>query len=398
MMLEMIQKRAQELKQEMIDVRRDFHMHPEAGFEEVRTGSIVAKALQELGLEVQTGVAKTGVVGLLRGARPGKTIALRADMDALKMEEDNPDLPYASCNPGVMHACGHDGHVSMLMAAAKILTEMKEHLHGNVKFIFQPAEEGVDGGGARVMVQEGVLENPAVDAIVGLHIWASMPTGNIALRKGPMMASSDSFNAKIIGKGGHGASPQDCIDPILVASHVITALQSIVSREIRPVDSAVITIGTFHAGTANNIIAQKAELGATVRSLDPEIRKMLPRRVEGIIKGVTEAMRASYELEYRLGYPIVMNDDATTELLHAVSASVLGEKNIVYPPHPVMGSEDFAYYLEKVPGSFAFLGAGNPEKKTGQAHHPKYNFDEDVLPLGCEILVQSAYRYLSQKD
>ena len=397
-MLDQIQKRAQELKQEMIDVRRDFHMHPEAGFEEIRTGGIVAKALQDLGIEVQTGIARTGVVGLLRGAHPGKTIALRADMDALKMDEDNPDLPYASCTPGVMHACGHDGHVSMLMAAAKILCEMKDHLHGNVKFIFQPAEEGVDGGGAKVMVQEGVLDNPTVDAIVGLHIWASMPIGSIALRNGPMMASSDSFSARIIGRGGHGASPQDCIDPILTASHVVTALQSIISREIRPVDSAVVTVGTFHAGTANNIIAQKAELGATVRSLDPEIRKMLPKRIEGIIKGITEAMRATYELEYRFGYPIVMNAPEVTELLHTVSSHVLGESNIVYPPYPVMGSEDFAYYQEKVPGSFAFLGAGNPDKKTGQAHHPKYNFDEDVLPLGCEILVQSAFRYLSKKD
>ncbi len=395
-MLERIHARAQEMKQEMIDVRRDLHMHPEPGFEEVRTSGIVAKKLQSMGIEVQTEVAKTGVVGLLRGGHPGKTIALRADMDALKMDENNPDLPYASKTPGVMHACGHDGHVSMLLAAAQILSEMKEDLHGNVKFIFQPAEEGVNGGGARVMVKEGALENPSVDAIVGIHIWASMPIGSIALREGPMMASSDSFNARIIGRGGHGASPQDCIDPILAASHVVTALQSIVSREIRPVDSAVITVGTFHAGSANNVIAQQAELGATVRSLDPEIRKMLPKRIEGIIRGITEALRASYEIEYRLGYPIVMNDPAVTRLLHEVSASVLGDENIVYPPHPVMGSEDFAYYLEKVPGSFAFLGAGNPKKNTGQAHHPQYNFDEDVLPTGCEILVQSAIRFLSK--
>jgi amidohydrolase len=394
-LVEEIQARAAELKEEMIRVRRHLHMYPEAGFEEFRTAELVAETLTGLGMEVKTGVGKTGVVGFLRGVKPGKTIALRADMDALKMDEENPDLPYCSRHPGVMHACGHDGHVAMLLAAAQILSERKHEIHGNVKFIFQPAEEGVDGGGARVMVAEGVLEDPKVDAVVGIHIWASLPIGMIALREGPMMASSDGFTATIIGKGGHGASPQDCIDPVLTASHIVTALQSIISREIKPVDAAVITVGTFHAGTANNVIAERAILGATVRSLDPTIRKMLPERIEGIIHGITSAMRAKYEFEYRLGYPIVMNDKGMTQLLDGVSRDVLGEKQVTYPPYPVMGSEDFAYYLEKVPGTFGFLGAGNPDKNTGQAHHPKYNFDEDVLPKGCSILVLSALRYLS---
>lgn len=395
-MMEKIKERAEELKQDMIEVRRDLHMHPEAGFEEFRTSEMVAKKLKSLGIEVETGVAETGVVGLLRGQQPGKTIALRADMDALKMDEENPDLPYASKKPGVMHACGHDGHVAMLLSAARILAEMKEDLKGNVKFIFQPAEEGVRGGGAKVMVEEGALEDPKVDAIAAVHIWASMPIGEIALKEGPMMAASDSFTAEIKGRGGHGAAPQDCIDPILTASHVVTSLQSIISREIKPVDSAVITVGTFHAGTANNIIAEKAVLEATVRSLDPDIRKMLPKRVEEIIKGTTNAFRADYELDYRLGYPIVQNDKQVTALLDEAASDVLGADKVNYPPHPVMGSEDFAYYLEKVPGSFAFLGAGNPDKNTGQAHHPKYNFDEDVLPLGCAILSQAAFRFLNE--
>ncbi len=391
-----LRRRIAAITPEMIELRQDLHRQPELGFAEHRTAGIVAERLLALGLEVTTGVAGTGVVGLLTGAAPGRTIALRADMDALPITEEN-EVPYKSERPGVMHACGHDGHVAMLLGAAAVLAGERENFAGNVKFLFQPAEEGVRGGGAKPMVEAGVLANPAVDAVLGLHLWSGLPVGTLAIRRGPLMAASDSFTAVIKGVGGHGAAPQDTVDPIVAGAQVVTALQTIVSREVIPVEAAVITVGMFHAGTANNIIAGQAELAGTVRTLDPALRQRMPERIEGVIKGVTGAMRAQYEFSYRFGYPVVLNHPAVTELLEKTAAAILGAAQVLTSPQPVMGSEDFAYYQEKVPGTFAFLGAGNPAKGTGMPHHPRYNFDEDALPLGAAIMVQAALRFLAGK-
>jgi len=392
--LDSIRNKAAALLPEMVAVRRDLHMYPELGFQERRTAAVIAAKLLALGLEVETGVAGTGVIGRLSGRRPGRTVALRADMDALPLAEAN-ELTYASRRPGVMHACGHDGHVAMLLGAAALLAEEREELDGNVAFIFQPAEEGTDGGGARRLVALGVLAHPPADAVIGLHLWTGLPVGTLAVRSGPCMAASDSFTLVIRGVGGHGAAPQGAIDPIVAGAHVVTALQTIVSREINPAAAAVITVGTFHAGTANNIIAPTAELRGTVRSLDAQLRQLLPERIEGIVRGITQALRAEYEFDYTYGYPVLNNDLDLTACLTGIAASLLGPEQIITLPQPVLGSEDFAYYLEKVPGVFAFLGAGNPAKATGLPHQPRYNFDEDALPLGAAILAGTACAVLA---
>lgn len=392
--IDLLRKKTVGLLPEMIAIRRDLHMYPELGFREIRTAAVIAEQLSALGLAVETGVAGTGVVGRLSGRFPGRTIALRADMDALPLTEAN-DLPYSSRRPGVMHACGHDGHVAMLLGAAAVLAGEKEKMTGNIVFIFQPAEEGVDGGGARRLIAAGVLAQPPVDAVCGLHLWTGMPVGTLAVRSGPLMAASDSFSLVVKGMGGHGAAPQGAVDPIVAGAHVVVALQTIVSREVNPSDAAVISVGTFHAGTAANIIAPAAELEGTVRSLDARLRRRLPERIEGVVRGITRALRADYQFDYTFGYPVLINDSALTGELTRVAAAVLGPEKVIELREPVLGSEDFAYYLEEVPGVFAFLGAGNPAKGTGLPHQPRYNFDEDALPLGAAILAGTALAHLA---
>lgn len=389
-----IQENAAALLPEMTAVRRDLHMYPELGFQERRTAAVIAAKLLALGLEVETGAAGTGVIGRLSGREPGRTVALRADMDALPLTEEN-ELPYASRRPGIMHACGHDGHVAMLLGTAALLAGRRKEIRGNLIFIFQPAEEGVDGSGAKQLVALGVLGHPPADAVLGLHLWTGLPVGTLAVRSGPLMAASDSFRLVIRGAGGHGAAPQTAIDPIVAGAHVVVALQTIVSREINPADAAVITVGTFHAGTAGNIIASAAEIQGTVRSLDAQLRQKLPERIEGVVRGITQALRSGYELGYIYGYPVLVNDTSLTDCLAGVAVAVLGPAQVINLPKPVMGSEDFAYYLEKAPGVFAFLGAGNPAKGTGLPHQPRYNFDEDALPLGAAILAGTALDILA---
>ncbi|HHW99510.1 MAG TPA: amidohydrolase [Firmicutes bacterium] len=386
-------ERAQQLKDEFIAYRRDFHQHPELGFEEERTSGIVAEYLESLGIEV-TRVAKTGVVGLLRGGKPGRTMALRADMDALSIPQQN-DVPYKSIHPGKMHACGHDGHTAILMGVAKLLSEVKDEIAGNVKFFFQPAEEGP--GGALPMVEAGVMENPHVDAVMGLHLGTNLPTGKVGLKAGPSSAGTDSIKITLEGKGGHGAHPHTSIDTIVAAGHLIVAMQTIVSREIDPLGSAVVTLGTINGGYRNNVIAHQVELTGTVRTLDPEVRAAMPERIERIIKGVCETFRCKYEFVYDKGYPSVINDPAMADLAEAAAQRLLGAENVVRTANPSMGGEDFAYFAEKAPGIFLRLGAANPEKDCiYPGHHPYYNFDEDAIPIGMAVLAEATLDFLKQ--
>lgn len=379
------------LQNEMIEIRRDFHQYPELGFKEERTAKLVANYLRNLGLEVKTDIAKTGVVGLLRGQREGKTLLLRSDMDALPIQEKN-EVEYKSKNEGVMHACGHDGHMAILLITAKILSDFQKEIKGNIKFIFQPAEEGP--GGAKLMIEQGVMSNPQVDAAIGLHLWNYLPIGKVGIRSGPLMASMDSFTIKIKGKSGHGAIPHDAIDAIVMSSHVISALQTIVSREVSPLKSAVVSIGTIKGGYGFNIIADEVDMEGTARALDIELQKTLPERMERILKGVTSSMRGEYELNYQFLYPITVNDEGMAQLVQKVCTSIIGSEKVVIAEQ-TMGGEDMAFFLQKVPGCFFFLGSANREKGFDSPHHhPHFDFDEDAMPIGVEILSAMALEFL----
>lgn len=390
----MISQEIADLKDEMIRLRRDFHQHPELGFEEKRTASIVAKYLDDLGLEVQTGIGRTGVVGLLSGNGRGKTLLLRADMDALPVQEQN-EVQYRSQNDGIMHACGHDGHMAILIAAARILSAHREEFPGQVKFAFQPGEEGF--GGAKFMIEDGVLKNPKVDAALALHLITFIPYGMIGIRTGPLMASMDSFSVRITGKGGHAAMPEGGVDSILMSAHAITALQSLISKEVSPLSPLVVHVGTIHGGQAFNIIAEKVEFKGTVRTLDEALQKTVPERVDRILRGVVEGLRGKYELDYEFAYPIVNNDGAMTDLVKRAAAEVVGEEK-VFEVSPFMTSDDMAFFLREVRGCYFCVGAGNAEKGADQPHHnSRFNVDEDALTVGAEVMILAAMSYLTAK-
>ncbi|MEH7344190.1 M20 family metallopeptidase [Bacillus sp. JJ1532] len=386
-----ILEKAYELKNQLITWRRDFHQHPELGFEEVRTSKIVAEHLESLGIETTRNIGKTGVVGLIKGKSEGPTIALRADMDALPME-DRKTVDYRSKIPGKAHACGHDAHTSMLMGAAKLLAEMGGPEKGNIKLIFQPAEEGL--GGAPAMIEDGVLSSPAVDRIAGLHIDPMLPSGTLAVVRNQAMAAADTFEVKVIGVGGHAARPHQTVDSITVASEVISALQHVVSRQIDPLDPAVLTIGKIEGGSAYNIIAPEVTFIGTVRTLNPEVREAMPNKMESIIKGVTEAFGANYEFNYDMGYPSVINDDQMVDLLDQTAKELVGDSNFNYIK-PSMGGEDFSYYTKHIPGVFFRLGAS----KDGSypLHHPLFDINDEILPLGSAALVQLALNFLNNE-
>ncbi len=372
-------------------IRRTIHQLPEPAFEEVRTAALIAERLGTLGLEVQTEVAKTGVVALLRGARPGRTLLLRADMDCLPVPEAT-GAPYASQRPGLMHACGHDGHVAMLLGAAEVLVGRRARLAGTVKLVFQPAEEGP--GGAEPMIQAGVLETPRVDAAFGLHLLNDYPVGTVALRPGPLMAATDRISLVVRGRGGHGAAPHQTVDSILVAAHVVTALQAISAREVAPTMPVVVTIGTIHGGFRYNVIAPEVELTGTVRSFDAKLRQELPGRIERIARGVASAFGAEVEARYEFGYPATVNDPGMTELVQQVATGVVGEGGVVTMA-PLMGGEDMSYFLEAVPGCYAFIGSANAGRGLDHPHHsPRFDFDEAALPIGVQVLVRAAERFL----
>jgi amidohydrolase len=375
--------------------RRDFHEHPELAFQEVRTAGIVADRLRALGVEdVRTGIAGTGVTGLIRGTKAGggRTVLLRADMDALPIHEEN-DVPYCSQHPGVMHACGHDAHTAMLLGTARLLMERRAELAGTVKLLFQPAEESPPGG-AKPMIEAGVLEEPKVDAAFGIHIHQDAPVGVIKLRPGPAMAAADRFHVLIRGKGGHGAKPHLTVDPIVIGAQIVTALQTLVARAVDPTDEAVVTVGTFKAGEAFNVIPETAELGGTVRTFNAKNRDFLEERIETLARGIAQAMGAEVEVAYTRGYPATVNDPAMTELVRQEAAKVVGEENVQQPPL-MMGAEDFSYFLERVPGAFWFVGSQNPERGLVWGHHhPRFDVDEVAMAIGMETMVNVALRYL----
>lgn len=383
-----------EIVPDMVALRRDFHEHPELAFEEVRTSGIVAGRLRALGLEVQTGIAKTGVVGTLRGGKAGegaKTLAIRADMDALPIYELN-EIDFRSTVDNKMHACGHDGHTSVLLSVANLLSKRREELAGNVKFIFQPAEEVI--GGAEPMVKEGALEG--VDNVIGLHLFAGYPLGRVGVRSGPTFASADKFVLKIRGKGGHGAMPHTAVDPIIIAAHITTALQTLISRETSPFSPTVITVARVEAGSAFNIIPETAELQGSLRAYSAEHRARMVQRITELSQGIASAMNASCEVEVFDGCPACVNDPAMTEVVRQAAVSAVGA-DAVDSSEEVMttGSDDMAYFLQTVPGCYFIVGASNSDESTHYPHHhPRFAIDEDSMPIAAEVLTRSALDYL----
>ncbi|GCE18652.1 M20 metallopeptidase family protein [Dictyobacter kobayashii] len=375
---------------DLVAMRRDLHEHPELAFEEVRTAGIVEQRLRALGFEVQTGIAKTGVVGLLRGGAAGpnaRTLAIRADMDALPIDELN-TVDYRSQVDGKMHACGHDGHTSIGLTVADILSRRRSELKGNVKFIFQPAEEVV--GGAKPMVDAGVMDD--VDGVIGLHLISNHPVGRVGVRAGTIFASADKMTLTVHGRGGHGGMPDTAVDPIVIAAHVITALQTLISRETSPFKPAVITIGTINAGTAFNIIPEKAELGGTIRAFTAEHRAYLTRRIEEVANGVATALGGSCSVNIYDGCPPCVNDVAMAEMVRQAAIAAVGEDAVDTGEEILTtGADDMAYFLNAVPGCYFIVGANNKEKDARYPHHhPRFNVDEDALPIGVEVLVRSA--------
>ena len=382
------------LKEETIRLRRDFHRHPELDLDVQRTAGIVAKTLTDLGLKVTTGLAKTGVVGMLHGSTDSPVLLMRFDMDALPILEET-GVSYASENPGKMHACGHDSHTAVGLSVAKILASKRTELKGTIKFVFQPGEEGA--GGAQLMVADGVLENPRPDYSLGMHVWNEKPVGWYALKPGPTMAGAQIFTLTLTGKGGHGASPHQTVDPVVAAAQIITALQTIPSRNVSPLESAVVTVGKIDAGTAFNIIPQQAVLEGTIRTFKPEVTKKVNDRFYEIINNISAAMNCTAKIDLmQVTYPVINDPD-----LSALMASVV---NTIDPnakidkEHQTMGSEDFSFMMHDIPGCFVFVGSANPEKGLDYPHHhPKFNIDEACLPLAVAVMAQGAMEILEKK-
>lgn len=389
---------AKRLQDDIVCWRRHLHQIPEVGLDLPKTSAYVAEKLKEMGIEIQTGVGVSGIVGIIKGGKPGKAIGIRADMDALPIKEEA-DVPFASTN-GNMHACGHDTHTAMLLGAAKILQENRDKIHGTIKLIFQPDEEGSNG--AKAMVKDGVMENPKLDAVFGLHIgsiFKEAGSGQILISYGKAMASFDKFSLKIKGHGCHGAMPHTGIDPVVMAGHVIVALQTIVSREMKPTHPAVVTLGKVHGGTAYNIIPGVVEIEGTFRAMDNDERQMIARRIEEIAQGITKAMRGSYEYNVTWGAPPVVNDAEFTKVFYETAKNVIGEENILEITEPTMGGEDMAYYLSEVPGTFFFLGGVNEKKGPVYPHHnSKFIIDEDVFWKGTALLAQGAIDWLEKNE
>jgi amidohydrolase len=382
---------AQELFEYTRFLRRDFHRHPELAFQEMRTAGVVARELNALGLEVHSGIAKTGVVALLEGDRPGPVILLRFDMDALPILEET-GAEYASQNPGVMHACGHDGHTAIGLTVARLLHNHRQELSGTVKLVFQPAEEGF--GGAETMVAEGVLENPTPELTLALHLWNHAPLGWLGITSGPTMAAADVLTIKIIGKGGHGAMPHQAVDPVLASAYVLTALQSIVSRNVSPLQTAVISITMLRAGEAFNVIPPQVEMQGTLRTFDPAVRELVIQRLHQIVEQTAAGLGCGSEVEIKSVTPAVINEPGIAGRVAQVAADILPDSQI--DPHfQTMGSEDMAFIMQQVPGCYFFIGSASDAKGLNASHHhPKFDVDEDALPRGVALMTAAAYDYL----
>lgn len=388
-MQEDILSKAAALKEDIISWRRHLHQYPELSFEEVETVRFVKEKLEQLNFDIEYPIAKTGLIATLKGESEGPTVALRADMDALPIQEES-NLPYKSSVDGVGHLCGHDAHTAILLGAAHILSQnpLKK---GNIKLLFQPAEEGYSG--AEVMVNEGALQNPAVDVIAGLHVHPTVKTGETSITEGYATACADSFDIKIIGKGGHAAHPHLSIDPIAIASTVIASLQQVVSRNVDPLENIVLTIGKINGGFARNVIAPEVTLEGTVRLLNPNLRPLVKEKMDEYLKGITEGMGGTYEFTYTDGIPSVYNEPTLIPVLQHSVHKILGENQLL-KVKPSMGGEDFSYYTNEIPGVFFRLGTNGSEDTSYPNHHPKFNVDEEALPYGSAILVQFAYDYI----
>lgn len=374
----------------IVALRRHFHTFPELSSQEFNTQQLLIDELVALGLQPKK-IATTGIIADLHGALPGKTVAIRADMDALELQ-DECNQPYQSQNPGVCHACGHDGHTAMLIGIAKVLVELKENLPGTVRFLFQPSEERYPGGAAE-MIAAGALLN--VDSIIGAHLWQSLSIGTLGLTYGPMMASPDEFHIEIKGQGGHASMPHQTVDPLLVGAQIVVALNTIVSRNVDPMEQAVISLGTFKAGDVFNIIPDTALLTGTVRSFNENMRTLLFKRIEQVTEGLCLAAGATFTFEKLLGYPPVINHPEITAAFATAGTETVGKENIL-TIHPVMAGEDFSLYLEKVPGAFLFIGSGNEDKGISYPqHHPKFDIDEQALAYGMEVMVRAAIKLLA---
>jgi amidohydrolase len=382
---------AEAMRDELIARRRDFHRHPELAFEEVRTAGIVAQELTQLGLEVQTGVGKTGVVAILEGDTSGPTVLVRADMDALPIHEEN-QTDYASTMAGKMHACGHDGHTTIALGVAKLLSNHRDRIAGRIKFVFQPAEETV--GGAKAMIADGVLTDPQPDVSLGLHLWNSMPLGQLGVADGPVMAGSCIFTLKITGKGGHAAAPDTSIDPVVCAAQIITAFQSIVSRNVNALDGAVVSVTRVQAGTAFNIIPQDVELWGTIRTFRLEVRDLVERRMLEIADGISHAMGCTAELSITHNTLPVANNPDVSQRMRDVFRPFVGDAGL-NTTERTMGAEDVGMFMEEIPGMYFFLGASVPNAEVYYGHHhPKFDFDENALPLGVALMSAAVADYV----
>ena len=379
--------------QDVIDLRRDIHAHPELGFEEVRTAGVVADRLRRLGYEVRTGIAQTGVIGILRTGRPGRCILLRADMDALPVQEQG-TLPFASTVAGKMHACGHDAHVAILLGAAGMIMERKDALCGTIVLCFQPAEEGK--GGAAAMVAEGVLDDPHVDAVYGLHVWSQFASGVVLTRPGPMMAASDSIEITIKGRGGHGAQPEHTIDPIVTAAQFVSTVQTVVSRKLDPLEPTVVTIGAIHGGTAHNVIPDDVRMLGTVRTFNEELRDVMAAKIETVLRGCCESSQAAYDYAFLRRYPVTSNHVGETEYLVDLAERTLGADLVAEQPK-IMGAEDFSFMLQRRPGCFFFLGAQLDAQVDAPHHSPRFVIDERAFGHGVRMMVALAQDAPRQK-
>ncbi len=387
-------KDAEKLAGKLSKIRRRIHMYPELAYQEKRTSEFVADTLRSLDIEVRTGVARTGVIGVLRGGSKGKTVAFRGDMDALPITEQN-QKPYRSRVPGVMHACGHDANTTTVIGTAMLLAKRRHELRGNAKFIFQPSEEAPPGG-ALPMIKDGALKDPKVDWIIGVHVDSTVPTGKIGLRDGHMMAAADDFSLSILGEAAHGAKPHLGVDAIQLQAQVVQALQPVVSRRIDPTHPVVLTLGTIHGGYRQNVIADRVDIEGTLRTLYPGDRRKAPKMIERIAKKITEAYGGGYEFEYRDGYPALTCDPALTDLVRTTMQGLFGKRSVVELDTPSMGGEDFAYFANEIPGMMLRLGTGNKELGfTYPWHHPKFDIDEKGMWVGAAVMAASGMRLLN---
>ena len=371
---------------DVIELRRDFHAHPELGFEEVRTAGVVVNRLRRLGYEVRTGIAETGVLGILRTGKPGRCVLLRADMDALPVEEQG-DLPFASTVTGKMHACGHDAHVAILLGAAGMIMERRDALCGTIVLCFQPAEEGK--GGAAAMVAQGVLDDPHVDVVYGLHVWSQAPIGVVSTRPGPMMAASDSIEITVKGRGGHGAQPDHTVDPIATAAQFVSTVQTVVSRKLDPLEPTVVTIGAIHGGTVHNVIPDDVRMLGTVRTFNEDLRDVMAAKIEQVLSGCCESAQARYDYAYLRRYPVTSNDPEQAEYVLDLATRTLGANNVGEQPK-IMGAEDFSFMLQRRPGCYFFLGAEIDAEVDRPHHSPRFAIDERAFANGVRMMVALA--------